>query len=223
MRLGSVLFSSYLFCFFWYLPLWVGALGRWGAVKNWRVFGGMFNILRGMKGTLVLPMTLLPTTKVLLTVNTTLRGPTLLRLTPFLSGDKIRVITRIVRGTKSVIFTGLPILFTINMTINLTNNRNMTTLTTVVNCLVVGIAVKATTKVATRSMGKLGCTGVLKVPALRANMFNNVVINVVTTTLCGGFFRVRLPSCLNFFTKGHFIPVVATTASMILNLLVLIV
>lgn len=190
-------------------------------------------MLREVKEDFVLPVTVLPMTKLLLKMKDSFAGTAVVRacrLRTVLNRKAVLgSLLAVVDGTKDVVFSGLPVVFTINMTVNVTGGRGrITTLTTVVSFFMVGTAVGTvllvhksllTSKALKTKILRKAIADIYKVRALRVNMFNNVVIKLKMTTLRGGFCGVRLPGTLSFFDKSEFIPVVSALACIIIKVM----
>lgn len=197
--------------------------GRSAEGKGEGIGSGVFNVLREVKESFVLPVTVLPITNLLLKVKDSFAGRaavTACKLRGVLKSKAIlRTLLAVVGGIKDTIFSGLPLVFTINITVKVTGGRGrITTLSTLVTCFIVGITVGnvlmmakrvATSKRVTGSILRKAVTSMYKVRSLRVNMFKNVVIKLNITTLRGHFRGVTLPGTLSFFKNSEFIPVVS--------------
>lgn len=179
-------------------------------------------------------MTVLPITNLLLKFNDSFAGRaavTACKLRGVLKSKAVlRTLLVVVGGIKDTMFSGLPLVFTMNITVNVTGGRGrMTTLSTLVTCFIVGMTVGnvlmmgngvATSKRVTGDILRNAMASIYNVRSLRVNIFNNVVINLNITTLRGHFRGVILPGTLSFFNNSEFIPVVSAVMCVFIKVLV---
>lgn len=142
----------------------------------------------------------------------------------------LRTLLMVVGTIKDTVFSGLPLVFTIKMTVKVTGGRGrISTLSTIVTCFIVGMSVGTvlgvskgvlTSKDVTGSILSKAVASMYNVRSLRVNIFNKVVMKLKITTLRGHFCGVRLPGTLSFFNKAEFIPVVSAIMCLFMKVLV---
>ena len=184
----------------------------------------VFGVLQRIGRALMLPVALLPSAGLLLGIATIFQSVEFLEIFPMMGADWLQSIVLIISSSGNIIFTNLPLIFAVGVSIGLSDGDGVAGLAAIVGFLVMNVSMGAYAKVtADMVLGSPMYSMVLGVPTLQTGIFGGIIIGIVASALYKKFYKIELPSFLGFFSGKRFVPIVTAMMGIVVGLLLAII
>ncbi|MDI9219039.1 glucose-specific PTS transporter subunit IIBC [Clostridium tertium] len=183
-----------------------------------------FGVLQRIGKSLMLPVALLPAAGLLMGIGTFLQNPNIISNFPMLSGENFQLIANIMSSSGDIIFSNLPLIFAVGVSIGMSNGDGVAALAAIVSFLIMNMTVGITAgvdllQVDTNPMYDV----VLGIPTLQTGVFGGILIGMVFAIIYQKFYTIKLPEFLGFFSGKRFVPIVAAIAGLIIGIMMVVI
>ena len=190
--------------------------------------GGFFSLLQRVGRAFMLPIALLPIAGLLLGVGASLTNATMLAeygLTGIMGpGTVAYAIFSLLASVGTVIFDNLPIIFAMGVALGMAENEKATaTLSAAIAFLVmhrtIGALLSLTGKLEPGAMQEGTIANVVGIDSLQMGVFGGIIVGLGVAYLTNRFYKIRLPNVISFFGGSRFVPIISTTAYILVGAL----
>ena len=190
--------------------------------------GGFFSLLQRVGRAFMLPIALLPIAGLLLGVGASLTNATMLAeygLTGIMGpGTVAYAIFSRLASVGTVIFGNLPIIFAMGVALGMAENEKATaTLSAAIAFFVmhrtIGALLSLTGKLAAGAMQEGTIANVVGIESLQMGVFGGIIVGLGVAYLTNRFYKIRLPNVISFFGGSRFVPIISTTAYILVGAL----
>lgn len=176
----------------------------------------------------MLPIAVLPAAGLLLGIGGALSNPNTLVAYPFLDVAWLQSIFTIMSAAGSIVFTNLPILFAVGISVGLArSDKGTAALAAVLGYLVMnastGAMLNITGKLAENNLAAVGQGMILGIQTLETGVFGGALVGILTAFLHNRYNKVQLPQFLAFFGGSRFVPIINSFASIFLGVLMFVI
>ncbi|MCR1951801.1 MULTISPECIES: glucose-specific PTS transporter subunit IIBC [unclassified Clostridium] len=183
-----------------------------------------FGVLQRIGKSLMLPVALLPAAGLLMGIGTFLQNPNIISNFPMLSGENFQLIANIMSSSGDIIFSNLPLIFAVGVSIGMSNGDGVAALAAIVSFLIMNMTVGITAgvdllQVDTNPMYDV----VLGIPTLQTGVFGGIVIGMISAVIYQKFYNIKLPEFLGFFSGKRFVPIVSAIAGLIIGIMMVVI
>ena len=190
--------------------------------------GGFFSLLQRVGRAFMLPIALLPIAGLLLGVGASLTNATMLAeygLTDVMGpGTVAYAIFSLLSSVGTVIFDNLPIIFAMGVALGMAENEKATaTLSAAIAFFVmhrtIGALLSLTGKLEPGAMQEGTIANVVGIESLQMGVFGGIIVGLGVAYLTNRFYKIRLPNVISFFGGSRFVPIISTTAYILVGVL----
>ncbi|MBQ7397445.1 MAG: PTS transporter subunit EIIC, partial [Clostridia bacterium] len=190
--------------------------------------GGFFSLLQRVGRAFMLPIALLPIAGLLLGVGASLTNATMLAeygLTNIMGpGTVAYAIFSLLSSVGTVIFDNLPIIFAMGVALGMAENEKATaTLSAAIAFFVmhqtIGALLSLTGKLEPGAMQEGTIANVVGIESLQMGVFGGIIVGLGVAYLTNRFYKIRLPNVISFFGGSRFVPIISTTAYILVGVL----
>lgn len=183
--------------------------------------GGFFSLLQRVGRAFMLPIALLPIAGLLLGVGASLTNAAMLSeygLTAVMGpGTVPYAIFSLLSAVGSVIFDNLPIIFAMGVALGMAENEKATaTLSAAIAFFVMHTTIHSLLSLTGRlepgAMKEGTIANVVGIDSLQMGVFGGIIVGLGVAALTNRFYKIRLPQVISFFGGSRFIPIISTTA-----------
>lgn len=192
----------------------------------------MLKFLQRIGKAIMLPIAVLPIAGILLGIGGSLLGIGNLENAPgiygaiiiFVNFPIVNAILTVMNDIGSVVFSNLPILFAVGVTIGLAKKETGTAaLASIVGYLVMTQVISTLLSIGVTQLGVITSVETagdfstyvinsLGITTLNMSVFGGIIVGVVTSTLHNKYCEIQLPEIIGFFSGARFIPIVTALA-----------
>lgn len=174
---------------------------------------------------ILLPIAILPVAGLFLGISAALSSKAVKIAYPILQNVALQNILSILNAVGDGVFTALPIIFAIGISVGLAKNEKGTAaLAGVVGYFVLLTSVSALLTISGKmapidvDMRLLGQANQFGIKTLNMNVFGGILAGIVTGFVHNRFYKTRLPDYLAFFGGSRFVPIINTFIFVIVGL-----
>ncbi len=195
--------------------------------KNER-HGGFFSVLQRVGRAFMLPIALLPIAGLLLGIGASFTNTTTLEAYNLLGimgpGTFLYSVFTLLSSVGTVIFDNLPLLFAMGVALGMAENEKATaTLSAAIAFFVMHKTINSllfiTGKLEAGAMAEGTVANVVGIPSLQMGVFGGIIVGLGVAYLTNRFYKIRLPNVISFFGGTRFIPIISTTAYILVGVL----
>lgn len=165
-------------------------------------FTSLFSSLQKIGKSLMLPVSVLPIAGILLGV-----GASNLSVFP-------PILSTIMEQAGASIFSNLPLLFAIGVSLGFTKNDGVAALSAVVGYVVL----LATMGVLANTRG-IETNLIMGINSIKTGVFSGIIIGSLSAYLFNKYYKIQLPSYLGFFAGKRFVPIITSFSAIILGII----
>lgn len=172
----------------------------------------------------MIPIAMLPAAGILLAFGTSFQDPNIVASFPFLGVEGMVRVLRLMSEAGSIIFSNLPILFAVGVAVGLSNDEGIAGLSAIVGFLIMNVVIGqflgiTAAQVATQKDYAM----VLGIPSLQTGVFGGIVIGILSAYLYKKYYRISLPSYLEYFSGKRSVPIITSFAALFVGIIMAIV
>lgn len=190
--------------------------------------GGFFSVLQRVGRAFMLPIALLPIAGLLLGVGASFTNAAMLEAYGLMGilgpGTILNSFFSLLASVGTVIFDNLPLLFAMGVALGMAENEKATaTLSAAIAFFVmhktISTLLSLTGKLAEGAMQEGTVADVVGIPSLQMGVFGGIIVGLGVAWLTNRFYKIRLPNVISFFGGSRFIPIISTTAYILVGIL----
>jgi PTS system D-glucosamine-specific IIC component len=190
--------------------------------------GGFFSLLQRVGRAFMLPIALLPIAGLLLGVGSSLTNATMLAeygLSDIMGeGTVLYAVFSLLASVGTVIFDNLPIIFAMGVALGMAENEKATaTLSAAIAFFVMHKTINSllalTGKLEPGAMQEGTIANVVGINSLQMGVFGGIIVGLGVAWLTNRFYKIRLPNVISFFGGSRFVPIISTTAYILVGVL----
>ncbi|MBR2621906.1 MAG: PTS transporter subunit EIIC [Clostridia bacterium] len=190
--------------------------------------GGFFSLLQRVGRAFMLPIALLPIAGLLLGIGSSLTNATMLAeygLTTIMGpGTVAYAVFSLLASVGTVIFDNLPIIFAMGVALGMAENEKATaTLSAAIAFFVMHKTINSllalTGKLEPGAMQEGTIANVVGINSLQMGVFGGIIVGLGVAWLTNRFYKIRLPNVISFFGGSRFVPIISTTAYILVGVL----
>ncbi|MBO5898269.1 MAG: PTS transporter subunit EIIC [Clostridia bacterium] len=187
-----------------------------------------FGVLQRVGRAFMLPIALLPIAGLLLGVGASLTNVTMLEEYNLLGlmgpGTVLYTVFSVLASVGTVIFDNLPILFAMGVALGMAEQEKATaTLSAAIAFFVmhktIGTLLALTGRLEAGVMQEGTIANVVGIESLQMGVFGGIIVGLGVAWLNNRFYKIRLPSVISFFGGTRFVPIISTTAYLLVGVL----
>lgn len=170
---------------------------------------------------LVTPVMILPITGILLGIGAAFTSSTMIKVAPFLGNAVLQTLFKLFKVTGGVVFSNLPIIFTMSIAIGYANREKGTA---ALSAFIAFMVMHMTMSTLLIALGKIdptklktGQSLILGIPSLDVGVFGGIIIGFVVVYLHNKYYDILLPPVFSIFSGTKFVPVVSILAAIIVG------
>ena len=190
--------------------------------------GGFFSVLQRVGRAFMLPIALLPIAGLLLGLGASFTNITTLetyKLIGFMGpGTVLYSIFSLLASVGSVIFDNLPIIFALGVALGMAENEKATaTLSAAIAFFVmhktINTLLSISGKLEPGVMQEGTVANVVGIESLQMGVFGGIIVGLGVAWLTNRFYKIRLPNVISFFGGSRFVPIISTTAYILVGVI----
>ncbi|WP_182057147.1 glucose-specific PTS transporter subunit IIBC [Pantoea sp. ME81] len=186
-----------------------------------------FNILQKLQSigrSLMIPIAILPAAGILLAFGTSFQDPNIVASLPFLETPWLIHTLKLMSEAGGIIFANLPLLFAVGVAVGLSNDQGIAGLSAIVGFLIMNVTIGQFLGITPESIGtSRDYTMVLGIPSLQTGVFGGIVMGIVAAAMYKKYYRISLPSWLEFFSGKRFVPIVTSFIALFIGIIMALV
>ena len=182
---------------------------------------GFFSVLQRVGRAFMLPIALLPIAGLLLGLGASFTNITTLetyKLMGFMGpGTVLYSVFSLLASVGSVIFDNLPIIFALGVALGMAEHEKATaTLSAAIAFFVmhktINTLLSISGKLEPGVMQEGTIANVVGIESLQMGVFGGIIVGLGVAWLTNRFYKIRLPNVISFFGGSRFVPIISTTA-----------
>ena len=190
--------------------------------------GAFFSVLQRVGRAFMLPIALLPIAGLLLGIGASFTNITTLEAYNLMGimgpGTFLYSVFTLLASVGTVIFDNLPLLFAMGVALGMAENEKATaTLSAAIAFFVMHKTINSllliTGKLETGAMQEGTVANVVGIESLQMGVFGGIIVGLGVAYLTNRFYKIRLPNVISFFGGTRFIPIISTTAYILVGVL----
>ncbi len=198
------------------------------AIKKEKRSSAAFGVLQRVGRAFMLPIALLPIAGLLLGIGASLTNTTMLQEYGLLGlmgpGTALYTVFSVLSSVGTVIFDNLPILFAMGVALGMAEHEKATaTLSAAIAFFVmhktIGTLLALTGRLEAGVMQEGTIANVVGIDSLQMGVFGGIIVGLGVAWLNNRFYKIRLPSVISFFGGTRFVPIISTTAYLLVGVL----
>ncbi len=187
-----------------------------------------FGVLQRVGRAFMLPIALLPIAGLLLGIGSSFTNIAMLetyRLIGFMGpGTFLYSAFTLLASVGTVIFDNLPLLFAMGVALGMAEQEKATaTLSAAIAFFVMHKTINALLLISGRleagAMQEGTIANVVGIPSLQMGVFGGIIVGLGVAYLNNRFYKIRLPNVISFFGGSRFVPIISTTAYILVGVL----
>ncbi|WP_121936640.1 glucose-specific PTS transporter subunit IIBC [Klebsiella pneumoniae] len=186
-----------------------------------------FNLLQMLQSigrSLMIPIAMLPAAGILLAFGVSFQDPNIVASLPFLGADWLVHVLKLMAEAGSAIFANLPLLFVVGVAVGLSDDQGIAGLSAIAGFLIMNVTIGQFLGITPESVAQVrDYTLVLGIPSLQTGVFGGIIIGIIAAWLYKRYYRIQLPSWLEFFSGKRFVPIVTSFAALFVGLVMAVV
>lgn len=186
-----------------------------------------FNLLQMLQSigrSLMIPIAMLPAAGILLAFGVSFQDPNIVASLPFLGTDGLVHVLKLMAEAGSAIFANLPLLFAVGVAVGLSDDQGIAGLSAIAGFLIMNVTIGQFLGITPESVAQVrDYTMVLGIPSLQTGVFGGIIIGIIAAWLYKRYYRIQLPSWLEFFSGKRFVPIVTSFAALFVGLVMAVV
>ena len=186
-----------------------------------------FNLLQMLQSigrSLMIPIAMLPAAGILLAFGVSFQDPNIVASLPFLGADWLVHVLKLMAEAGSAIFANLPLLFAVGVAVGLSDDQGIAGLSAIAGFLIMNVTIGQFLGITPESVAQVrDYTMVLGIPSLQTGVFGGIIIGIIAAWLYKRYYRIQLPSWLEFFSGKRFVPIVTSFAALFVGLVMAVV
>ena len=179
----------------------------------------IFGVLQRIGKALMLPVALLPAAGLLLAFGNLFMNEAFLVNFPYLRADWIQLVANVMEQSGNVIFTNLPLIFSVGVAIGLSDGDGVAGLAAIVGFLIMNVSMGTFIGVTSDMLTDPMYTTVVGVPTLQTGVFGGIIMGLIASAMYNKFYKIELPPYLGFFAGKRFVPIVTAAIGVLLGIL----
>lgn len=179
----------------------------------------IFGVLQRIGKALMLPVALLPAAGLLLAFGNLLMNEALLVNAPYLRADWIQLVASVMEQSGNIVFTNLPLIFSVGVAIGLSDGDGVAGLAAIVGFLIMNVSMGTFVGVTTDMLSDPMYTTVVGIPTLQTGVFGGIIMGLIASAMYNKFYRIELPPYLGFFAGKRFVPIVTAALGVLIGIL----
>ncbi len=179
----------------------------------------IFGVLQRIGKALMLPVALLPAAGLLLAFGNLFMNEALLVNAPYLRADWIQLVASVMEQSGNIVFTNLPLIFSVGVAIGLSDGDGVAGLAAIVGFLIMNVSMGTFVGVTTDMLSDPMYTTVVGVPTLQTGVFGGIIMGLIASAMYNKFYRIELPPYLGFFAGKRFVPIVTAALGVLIGIL----
>lgn len=189
---------------------------------------GFFSVLQRVGRAFMLPIALLPIAGLLLGVGSSLTNTAMLETYNLMKimgpGTFLYSVFTLLASVGTVIFDNLPLLFAMGVALGMAENEKATaTLSAAIAFFVMHKTINAllliSGKLEPGVMQEGTIANVVGIDSLQMGVFGGIIVGLGVAWLNNRFYKIRLPNVISFFGGTRFVPIISTTAYILVGVL----
>ncbi|MBR7098175.1 MAG: PTS transporter subunit EIIC [Clostridia bacterium] len=198
------------------------------AILKEKKSGGFFSVLQRVGRAFMLPIALLPIAGLLLGIGASFTNTAMLEAYNLIGilgpGTFLNSVFTLLSSVGTVIFDNLPLLFAMGVALGMAENEKATaTLSAAIAFFVmhktISTLLSLTGMLAEGAMQEGTIANVVGIPSLQMGVFGGIIVGLGVAWLTNRFYKIRLPNVISFFGGSRFIPIISTTAYILVGVL----
>ncbi len=198
------------------------------AILKEKKSGGFFSVLQRVGRAFMLPIALLPIAGLLLGIGASFTNTAMLEAYNLMGilgpGTFLNSVFTLLSSVGTVIFDNLPLLFAMGVALGMAENEKATaTLSAAIAFFVmhktINTLLALTGRLAEGAMQEGTVADVVGIPSLQMGVFGGIIVGLGVAYLTNRFYKIRLPNVISFFGGSRFIPIISTTAYILVGVL----
>jgi len=187
-----------------------------------------FGVMQRVGRSFMLPIALLPIAGLLLGVGASLTNAAMLdayNLTDIMGpGTVLYSVFTVLSSVGTVIFDNLPLLFAMGVALGMAENEKATAaLSAAIAFFVmhktISVLLQLTDRLNDGSMQEGTIANVVGIESLQMGVFGGIIVGLGVAFLHNRFYKIRLPDVISFFGGTRFVPIISTTAYILVGTL----
>ena len=188
----------------------------------------VFSVLQRVGRAFMLPIALLPIAGLLLGVGASFTNVTTLEAFNLIGimgpGTFLYSAFTLLSSVGTVIFDNLPLLFAMGVALGMAENEKATaTLSAAIAFFVMHKTINSllfiTGKLEAGAMAEGTVANVVGIESLQMGVFGGIIVGLGVAYLTNRFYKIKLPNVISFFGGSRFIPIISTTAYILVGVL----
>lgn len=168
----------------------------------------------------MIPIALLPAAGILLAIGTSFQDPNLVVHMPFLGNELVVRLLNLMSDAGSIIFSNLPLIFAVGVAIGLSNGDGVAGLAAIVGFLIMNITIGNVLEITPKLVEtNRDYSLVMGIPTLQIGVFGGIIVGLLAAYLYKKYYKISLPSWLQFFAGKRFVPIVTAFSALILGVI----
>ena len=189
---------------------------------------GFFSVLQRVGRAFMLPIALLPIAGLLLGLGASFTNPTTLETYNLLGimgpGTLLYSLFSLFSSVGSVIFDNLPIIFALGVALGMAEHEKATaTLSAAIAFFVmhktINTLLSISGKLEPGVMQEGTVANVVGIESLQMGVFGGIIVGLGVAWLTNRFYKIRLPNVISFFGGSRFVPIISTTAYILVGVI----
>ena len=124
----------------------------------------------------------------------------------------------------SIIFANLPLLFAVGIAIGLTDGDGVAGLSAIVGFLIMNVTIGQFLGITAESVGTSNDYAlVMGIPSLQTGVFGGIIIGVLASILYKKYYKIKLPTALEFFSGKRFVPILTSFVALFVGIVLAII
>jgi glucose-specific phosphotransferase system IIBC component len=186
-----------------------------------------FNILQKLQSigrSLMIPIAILPAAGILLAFGTSFQDPNIVASLPFLDASWLVHTLKLMSEAGGVIFANLPLLFAVGVAVGLSNDQGIAGLSAIVGFLIMNVTIGQFLGITPEAVAtNRDYALVLGIPSLQTGVFGGIVMGIIAASMYKKYYRIVLPSWLEFFSGKRFVPIITSFIALFVGIIMALV
>ncbi|HCQ8222515.1 TPA: glucose-specific PTS transporter subunit IIBC [Raoultella planticola] len=182
-----------------------------------------FNMLQKLQAigrSLMIPIAILPAAGILLAFGTSFQDPNIVASLPFLDAPWLVHTLKLMSEAGGVIFANLPLLFAVGVAVGLSNDQGIAGLSAIVGFLIMNVTIGQFLGITPEAVTtNRDYALVLGIPSLQTGVFGGIVMGILAASMYKKYYRISLPSWLEFFSGKRFVPIITSFIALFIGII----
>ena len=184
----------------------------------------ILNLLQNIGRSIMIPIAMLPAAGILLAFGVSFQNPSIIEKFSFLGNEGVVRVLQLMGEAGSIIFANLPLLFAVGIAVGLTDGDGVAGLSAIVGFLIMNVTIGQFLGITPETVGHSNDYAlVMGIPSLQTGVFGGIIMGVLASVLYKKYYKIKLPSALEFFSGKRFVPILTSFIALFIGIILAII